>query len=225
MTVGNVRSLENAVNFGRFLRPIAFLDSALREMACFETEPTRKDAEILAVMMEDRRRCPEWINVLFRRWRRRRKRVMVNMRILKTYYLKLLGEDMLSAECREVVALQFVCRLFGGCKLVEVEMESTANGDAAEWTQSCSDALCAELEAVHSMIQEKGADLREIKIYQIQIDEKAVDSLKERVAASKWTVETIKRAQKGKANNYSPEPGILTLVIEQFERLILQNNV
>lgn len=99
--------------------------------------------------------------------------------------------------------LRFVGRLFGRCKLLEIAMESTVNGEAFKWTQSCSDALCAELESVDAMIRGKeSTELSEIQIYQIAIDDVDVASLKERAVVMKWAVDIIKEAQNKKEQHY-----------------------
>lgn len=202
LMIENVRTMNDMMSYRRFIRPIAFLDQMLRDWTCSESEgePKEEDAEILRVMMEEKRRCPEYINVLLAQFRssERREKVMVNMRILRKCYLKLFGERMLNTECQNVVRLEFIAGFFGKCKEIEIEMETVSTtGDVLKLKQPFYDSLCSELEKLQTMIKEKKSDLKEVRIYQIAVDdEKEMESFKERVSAMKWTVEMVEGAKK-----------------------------
>merc|ERR1711920_704963 len=166
----NVRTMNNRVNYERFVKGIAFLDYFLKEKAVFYVEPKKSDCSMLNVMVNERERCPMYVRQLFEAFVGGRKEIKINMRILNKYYAKLLKPLFVCAKCENVIALSALCRLFVNCTVINIEMEVAMNGDVQciindEFVQN----LLSEMEQI-----EQECLLQQVRIYQIEIAQKYV---------------------------------------------------
>merc|ERR1712232_784948 len=108
LMIANVRTMENKINYQRFIKPMAFLDYFLKQMAVFYVEPQMMDHKMLNVMMYERERCPVYVRNLLDAFVAQQSNVKINMRILGKYYGKLLEPLFLCKECDEkVVSIAF----------------------------------------------------------------------------------------------------------------------
>merc|ERR1719361_2933837 len=105
---------------------------------------------MLKVMLEERRRCPEWVNTVFGRWRRQKESIKIDISILKQYFIPFM-KHLLCSECPDIVALQSVARLFGQCRILEID--SKTDDGHLKWTNMCTDALIGALGEVQTMVE------------------------------------------------------------------------
>jgi len=198
LMINNIRTVQNKVNYERFIKPISFLDHFLNEMAGFYIEPKVSDYKMLNVLINEPKRCPVYVKQLFEAFVDKQTNIRINMRILKKYYAKLLEKMLITKECDQLIAISFVCQLFQNCNIIEIEMEASMNGDVQELSQNFIKALLSEMEH----IEPDKVKLKEIKIYQIEIAKNNMLQLNDKLNDFKWSAAEIIIAKNKENKNY-----------------------
>ena len=199
LMIYSLRTINDKINYERFIRPLTFLDHFFNEMALFFIEPKESDYKMLEVMINEPQRCPKYINSLFQQFVDRKKMIKCNMRILMKYYKKLLGKTFVTKECEEVLSISFICEVFKNCELLEIEMEADQNGDCQPLTQLYLDTLFSEIDFINKDLDV--VKLKEIRIHQIQIEKTQIEALNEKLKTDKWQCQSIV-AQNKENQNY-----------------------
>jgi len=201
LMINNIRTIGNKVNYERFIKPIAFLHHFLNEMACFYIEPKSSDYKMLNVLINDIKRCPIYVRQLFEAFINKQKKIKINMRILNKYYAKLLNALFVTKECAQLIALSFVSlKVFKHCNIIEIEMEASMDGDVEHLSQLFIDTLLAEMETMNNATNQ--SQVREVRIYQIEIEEKRMLSFNNKLNEIQWNTQIVQNAKNKENRNY-----------------------
>ena len=219
----NIRSIaiKNKINYSRFIKPISFLHHFLNETALFYIEPRESDYKILNIMINEKQRCPNYINLLFKSFCDSFKNsIIINMRILKKYYNKLLNKFLITKECKNMINISFIsCKLFKKCKIIKIEMETNNDTSMDIEVIKINDifikTLLSEIQSINNTQfidenddekkeEENEIKIEEIKIYQIEIEKDKINEINKKLNEykPKWKCDIIKNAKDKENKNY-----------------------
>merc|ERR1712154_623551 len=99
------------------------------------------------------------------------------------------------------IALSFVSlKVFKHCNIIEIEMEASMDGDVEHLSQLFIDTLLAEMETINNATNQ--SQVREVRIYQIEIEEKRMLSFNNKLNEIQWNAQIVQNAKNKENRNY-----------------------